>query len=87
MKLLLILLLFFIPSLLICQQYEQCRGEFLAMRSQLELKRDECLQTQKSEYEQKLSELVAVQRTELEALRDKHTNERDTLKEEYEQAD
>lgn len=87
MKKLFILVLFIIPTLLICQQYEQCRQQFQAMRAQLELKRDECLQTQKTEYDQKLSELVAVQRAELQALQQKHTNERNTLKETYEQAD
>lgn len=87
MKKLFAFILCIVPAFLLCQSYDQCRAEFQAMRSQLELKRDECLQTQKTEYDQKLSELVARQRGELQELQQKHTTERDALKETYEQAD
>lgn len=87
MKKLFAFILIAVPAVLICQSLEQCRGELTALMSQFELKKDECKQVQATEYDQKLKELVAVQRDELRALQQKHTTERNSLKETYEQVD
>ena len=81
--------------------YRQCVQEFQAMRTQLELKQEECKQTEinlKNAFDVKIQELIATQREEvltlkdrhngeLEALQERHYLDREDLKVEYEQED
>ena len=89
-KALFLSLLFFVPSLTRCFSYRQCVTEFQTMRSQLELKKEECEQTKinmENEFKIKMNELIAVQSEELNELQQRHLTERDQLKGEYEQED
>ena len=73
-----------------CFSYRQCVAEFQAMRSQLELKQEECQQTKinmENEFKIKMNDLIAVQSQEINTLQQKHLNEREQLKAEYEQED
>lgn len=94
MRVLIAAICVFTPVMTICVSYRQCVAEFQTMRTQLQMKQAECRQTKENldtAYEVKLRELIEKQKAELEdaerSIAERHFQEREDLKEEYEQDD
>ena len=83
-------LLLLVLSVSVTCSYRQCVQEFQELAARIETKKIECEAVKENmarEYERMLNSLIQEQRLEMEELTTEHMNERENLKETYEQQD